>query len=142
MGTKNNTRMKIFMDNFHKNYSDAYCNKNEDDSNKCVKYNGSRSNDKMMLPLLEELRDYLQADNDEYVVDYNETNVDINPEEDDDDNGEHNFLTNWTFKNKFIKDCKPRPELKVEVICPEGYVGQNYLKVYFVHLLFFLFFFF
>ena len=96
----------------------------------------------MMLPLLEELRDYLQADNDEYIVNNNETNVDINPEEDDDDDGEHNFLTNWTFKNKFIKDCKPRPEVKVEVICPEGYVGQNYLKVYFVHLLLFLFFFF
>ena len=140
MGVKNNTRMTMFIDNFHKKYSDAYCNKNEDNSNKCVKYNGSRSNDKMILPLLEELRDYLQADNDEYVVVNNETNVDINPDADDDDDGENNFLTNWTLNNRFIKYCKPRPEVKVRVICPEGYERQNYLKVYFLHLLLFLFF--
>ena len=92
----------------------------------------------MIRPLLEELRDYLQADNDEYVVYNNETNVDIEPEIDVDDEQEINYLSNWTYNKKFIKDCKVRPEVKVEVICPKGYVGQNFIRFYFVYL-FFLF---
>ena len=141
-GIKNNTEMDIFINNFHAKYSNAYCNKNENDkSNKCVRYDGSRSNDKMVLPLLAELRDYLQADNDEYLVVNNETNVDINPDIDYDDDGEHNFITNWTLNHKFIKNCKPRPEVKIEVICPEGYIGQNYIEfcfIYFILLLLFI----
>ena len=138
-GEKNNTQMDIFMSNFHQKYSEAYCNKKED-RKKCIRYNGSRSNDKMVLPLLEELRDYLQADNDEYLVINNETNIDINPDVGYDDEGEQNFLTNWTLEHKFIKECKPRPEIKVEVICPEGYISQSYIKVIFICLLFYLFF--
>ena len=103
-------------------------------------YNGTRSNDKMVLPLLEELRDYLQADNDEYLVVLNETNVDINPDVLTDDDGENNYLTNWTINHKFFKDCKPRPEVKVEVICPEGYIYQNHIKLSFVYLFFFVLF--
>ena len=45
----------------------AYCNKKQD-KKKCVRYNGAQGNDKMVKPLLEELADYLQADNDEYQV--------------------------------------------------------------------------
>ena len=138
-GEKNNTQMDIFMSNFHQKYSEVYCNKKED-GKKCIRYNGSRSNDKMILPLLEELRDYLQADNDEYLVINNETNIDINPDVGFDDEGEQNFLTKWTIEHKFIKECKPRPEIKVEVICPEGYISQSYSKVIFIYLLFYLFF--
>ena len=138
-GEKNNTQMDLFMSNFHQKYSQVYCNKNED-GKKCIRYNGARSNDKLVLPLLEELRDYLQADNDEYLVRNNETNVDINPDVGYDDIDEQNFLTNWTLNHKFIKNCKPRPEIKVEVICPEGYVSQSYIKVIFIYLLFYLFF--
>ena len=137
-GPKNNTEMNIFMSNFHSRYSDAYCNKKEE-GKKCVMYNGTRGNDKMVLPLMEELRDYLQADNDEYLVVNNESNVDINPDEEDDDDGENQFLANWTDNGKFIKDCKPRPEVKVEVICPEGYVGQNHIEFYFIYVLLFFF---
>ena len=138
-GEKNNTQMDLFMSNFHQKYSQVYCNKNED-GKKCIRYNGARSNDKLVLPLLEELRDYLQADNDEYLVRHNETNVDINPDVGYNDIDEQNFLTNWTLNHKFIKNCKPRPEIKVEVICPEGYVSQSYIKVIFIYLLFYLFF--
>ena len=138
-GEKNNTQMDLFMSNFHQKYSQVYCNKNED-GKKCIRYNGARSNDKLVLPLLEELRDYLQADNDEYLVRNNETNVDINPDVGYNDIDEQNFLTNWTLNHKFIKNCKPRPEIKVEVICPEGYVSQSYIKVIFIYLLFYLFF--
>ena len=138
-GQKNNTQMDHFMSNFHQKYSEAYCNKKED-IKKCVRYNGARSKDKMVLPLLEELRDYLQADNDEYQVINNETNVDINPDVGYDDEGEQELLTNWTIDRKFIKECKQRPEIKVEVICPEGYVSQSYIKVIFIYLLLNLFF--
>ena len=138
-GRKNNTKMNNFMSNFHQKYSDYYCNKKEDQK-KCVRYSGTRGNDKMLLPLMEELRDYLQADNDEYIVFNNETNVDINPDFVDEDEGENAYLTNWTLNNKFIKDCKPRPEVKVEVICPEGYVDQTYIKFYFLYLGFLLLF--
>ena len=132
-GPKNNTEMNIFMSNFHSRYSSAYCNKKEE-GQKCVMYNGTRGNDKMILPLLEELRDYLQADNDEYLVVNNESNVDISPEEDDEDEGESNFLTNWTINHKFIKHCKERPEVKIQVICPEGYQGENHIKFYFIYV--------
>ena len=136
-GVKNNTEMDIFIKNFHKKYSDAYCNKNED-GRKCVMYNGTRANDKMILPLFEELRDYLQADNDEYLVVNNQTNVDINPDAEDEDDGENSFLTNWTINHKFIKHCKPRPEVKIEVICPEGYEFQKYIN-FSIGFLFFFF---
>ena len=136
-GVKNNTEMNIFLSNFHQRYSNAYCNKKED-TNKCVMYNGTRGNDKMILPLLEELRDYLQADNDEYLVVNNETNVDISPEGEDEDEGENTFLSNWTLNHKFLKKCKERPEVKIEVICPEGYIGQNYIKFYLSYLCIFL----
>ena len=105
----------------------------------CVRYTGTRSNDKMLMPLLEELRDYLQADNDEYVVYNNETNVDIEPEIDSDDDQEFNYMTNWTYNRQFIKNCTDRPEVKVQVICPEGYETQNYIQYNFVFLIFLLF---
>lgn len=137
-GPKNNTEMNIFMTNFHKKYSDAYCNKNEE-GKKCVMYNGTRGNDKMVKPLLDELRDYLQADNDEYLVVNNETNVDINPDEDDDDFGENTYLDSWVINHKTVKNCTERPEVKVDVLCPKGYQDQKYIKVYFFYLLFFVF---
>ena len=139
-GVKNNTRMNHFVHNFHQKYSDAYCNKNEGNNmQECVRYTGTRSNDKMLMPLLEELRDYLQADNDEYVVYNNETNVDIEPEIDSDDDQEFNYMTNWTYNRQFIKNCTDRPEVKVQVICPEGYETQNYIQYNFVFLIFLLF---
>ena len=134
-GAKNNTEMDIFINSFHKNYSNAYCNKKEHDKgHNCIRYDGSRANDKMVLPLLEDLRDYLQADNDEYLVVNNETNIDINPDVGYDDEGEHIFISNWTLNHKLIKHCKPRPEVKIEVICPEGYIGHNYIKIKFYYL--------
>ena len=136
-GPKNNTEMNIFMSNFHKKYSDAYCNKNEE-GNKCVMYNGTRGNDKMVMPLLEELKDYLQADNDEYLVVNNETNVDINPDGDEDDDGESTYLTNWTINHKFIKNCTKRPTVIVEVNCSSDYNGQIFIKYSSIHLFLFL----
>ena len=66
-GAKNATRFNTWIAGFHSGYADAYCNKKQD-RKKCIRYNGARANDKMVLPLLEELRDYLQADSDEYIV--------------------------------------------------------------------------
>ncbi len=128
IGAKNTTQFNDFMSKFHSKYSDSYCNKKEDDK-KCLLYYSSRSNDKMIKPLLEELRDYLQADSDEYEVVNNESNVDINPETDEDD-GANTFLSNWTWNKKFIKACKQRPTVSVDVICPSNYEITTNLKIH------------
>lgn len=124
-GQKNNTEFNAFVENFQKNYAEAYCNKKQD-KKKCVRYNGAQGNDKMVKPLLEELADYLQADNDEYQVEINETNIDINPDETDDD-GNSTYLTEWKIGNITVK-CKPRPNVSVTVECPDGYVYQEFIN--------------
>ena len=124
-GKKNTTQFNEFMSGFHKNYSNAYCNKKEE-GKKCIKYNGTRANDKMVRPLLIELADYLQADNDTYIVYYNNTNVDIDTEEDEED-GSSTFLDQWIKDDKVIKNCTQRPNVTVYVECPPGYVYQEFL---------------
>ena len=124
-GKKNTTQFNDFMTGFHKNYSDAYCNKKEE-GKKCIKYNGTRANDKMVKPLLDELAAYLQADNDTYVIFYNNTNVDIDTEEDEED-GSSTFQDKWIKDDKFIKNCIERPKVYVSVECPPGYVFQEFL---------------
>jgi len=125
-GQKNNTEFTDFVENFQKNYAEAYCNKKQD-KKKCVRYNGAQGNDKMVKPLLEELADYLQADNDEYQVEINETNIDINPDESDDD-GNSTYLTYWNLGNNTIKNCLARPNVSVKVECPKGYVYQEFIN--------------
>lgn len=132
-GVKNVSQFNEFIENFQKNYADAYCNKKED-KNKCIRYNGARANDKMVKPLLDELADYLQADNDEYKVINNETNVDINPDEDDDD-GESTFLDHWKKGNRTIKNCTQRPIVEVTIECPKGYVHQEFINFKFITIL-------
>ena len=129
MGQKNNTQFNEFMSGFHKNYSNAYCNKKEE-GKKCIKYNGTRANDKMVKPLLDELINYLQADNENetYTINYNNSNVDIILEEDDDD-GSNTFLDAWLDDDEktIIKNCSARPEVVVNIECPPGYVFQEFL---------------
>jgi hypothetical protein len=124
-GQKNNTEFNLFVENFQKKYAEAYCNKKQD-KKKCVRYNGAQGNDKMVKPLLEELADYLQADNDEYQVEINETNIDINPDESDDD-GSSTYLESWKINNQTI-NCSARPNVSVTVECPDGYVYQEFIN--------------
>ena len=124
-GKKNTTQFNEFMNGFHKNYSNAYCNKKEE-GKKCIKYNGTRANDKMVKPLMDELAAYLQADNDTYVIFYNNTNVEIDTEQDEED-GSSTFLDKWIKDEKVIKNCTKRPEVFISVECPDGYVYQEFL---------------
>ena len=133
VGVKNSSQFTEFVENFQKNYANAYCNKKEE-KQKCIRYDGARANDKMVKPLLDELTDYLQADNDEYKVVNNETNVDINPDEDD-DNGENSFLDHWDFGNKTYKNCTARPIVEVFVECPDGYVYQEFISFKLIKIL-------
>ena len=123
-GQKNVTQFNEFVAVFQKNYAEVYCNKKQD-RNKCIRYNGARSNDKMIKPLLDELADYLQADNDEYKVVNNETNVDINPDEDVDENS--TLVYEWKIGNQTIP-CRERPNISVTVECPENYVYQEFIN--------------
>ena len=136
-GAKNTTRFNSWLTGFHQGYSDAYCNKKQDRNKKCIRYDGARSNDKMIRPLLEELRDYLQADNDEYIVVNNESNVDINPDAEDEE-GASTYVPNFIVNGKVVKPCKPRPNITITVECPEGYVGQNYINFYFLYMVIFI----
>lgn len=137
LGAKNNTMMNAFVTKYHSDYAADYCNKKEDE-NKCIKYSGAHANDKMVLPLLKELRDYLQADSDEYVVVNNESNVDINPDTDEDD-GTSSFLGNWTVNGRLIKKCKDRPNVTVDIQCPPGYKKANYVNINFIYYIFVMF---
>ena len=132
-GVKNSTQFTEFVENFQKNYANAYCNKKEE-GKKCIRFDGTRANDKMVKPLLDELTDYLQADNDEYKVVNNETNVDINPDEDDDD-GESTFLDHWNLGNNQTKLCLERPKVEVTIECPEGYVYQEFVNFKLIKIL-------
>lgn len=138
-GVKNSTQFTEFVENFQKNYANAYCNKKEE-RQKCIRYDGARANDKMIKPLLDELVDYLQADNDEYKVKNNESNVDINPDEED-DIGENTFLDKWvlginsTNNQTITKDCKPRPKVKITVLCPDGYNYQEFVNFKLIKIL-------
>ena len=132
-GVKNSTQFTEFVENFQKNYANAYCNKKEE-GKKCIRFDGTRANDKMVKPLLDELADYLQADNDEYKVVNNETNVDINPDEDDDD-GESTFLDHWNLGNNQTKLCLERPKVEVTIECPEGYVYQEFVNFKLIKIL-------
>ena len=137
-GAKNTTRFNSWLTGFHQGYSDAYCNKKQDRNKKCIRYEGAQSNDKMVRPLLEELRDYLQADNDEYIVVNNESNVDINPDTEDDE-GSSTYLENFTDSNgKSLRPCLARPNITISIECPEGYVSQNYIKVYCLYMILFI----
>ena len=124
-GKKNTTLFNEFMSGFHRNYSNVYCNKKEE-GKKCIKYNGTRANDKMVKPLMDELSSYLQADNDTYFVFYNNTNVEIDTEEGEED-GSSTFLDGWYKDDVLIKRCKERPKVSVFVECPPGYVYQEFL---------------
>ena len=134
-GKKNNTQFNEFMSGFHKNYSKAYCNKKEE-GKKCIKYNGTRANDKMVKPLLDELVSYLQADNEFYNSNYNNTNVIIDIEDDEED-GSSTFQECWMKNDHCIKNCTQRPNVSVQVECPEGFNFHEFLK--FNKILFFIF---
>ena len=139
-GVKNDTQFKEFVSKFHANYTEAYCGKKEE-GNKCIKYDGSRANDKMVKPLLDELADHLQADNDEYVINDNESNVDINPDEEDESDGEDKYLEAWKDDNgTIIKNCSEMPKVKVTVECPDGYEYQEFINIKLIKLLLFIFF--
>ena len=135
-GQKNVTQFNEFVAKFQKDYAEVYCNKKQD-KNKCIRYNGARSNDKMIKPLLDELADYLQADNDEYKVVNNETNVDINPEEENiDDNS--TIVYYWKLPNSNdSKSCIPIEPISVTVECPENYVYQEFINFKLIKLIFF-----
>ena len=135
LGPKTNEEYSTYVVNNCKEFVDDICtgqknntefNLLKQDKKKCVRYNGAQGNDKMVKPLLEELADYLQADNDEYQVEINETNIDINPDESDDD-GSSTYLESWKINNHTI-NCSARPNVSVTVECPDGYVYQEFIN--------------
>ena len=58
-----------------------YCNKL--DKGKCLMYNGTKSNNAMVRPLLQDLVGYLHIDEPDYVFDQSDDVVDINPDNED-----------------------------------------------------------
>ena len=119
-----------FTEAFYRNYSTDYCNKESGDG-KCIMYNGTRSNNAMIRPLLKDLIDYLHIDDTNYDSDLGDGGIiEIDPD------AEENIKELW---NK-TTNCTDIPKVNFEVICPSSYVYGNYLKMnlYSVSILIFI----
>ena len=111
-----------FTNAFYRNYSEEYCNKFE--KGKCLMYNGTKSNNAMVRPLLQDLIGYLHIDEPDYVFDQSDDVVDINP--DDEDTITERWPTGF---------CKDIPKISSDIVCPSSYVYGNYVKVYYIILI-------
>ena len=106
-----------FTNSFYRNYSEEYCNKL--DKGKCLMYNGTKSNNAMVRPLLQDLVGYLHIDEPDYVFDQSDDVVDINPDNED------------TITDKWPTGyCKDIPKISLNIVCPNSYVNGNYIKLY------------
>ena len=103
----------------------------ESGDGKCIMYNGTRSNNAMIRPLLKDLIDYLHIDDTNYDSDLGDGGIiEIDPD------AEENIKELW---NK-TTICTDIPKVNFEVICPSSYVYGNYLKMnlYSVSILIFI----
>ena len=106
-----------FTNSFYRNYSEEYCNKLNKE--KCLMYNGTKSNNAMVRPLLQDLVGYLHIDEPDYVFDQSDDVVDINPDNED------------TITDKWPTGyCKDIPKISLNIVCPNSYVNGNYIKLY------------
>ena len=96
---------------------EEYCNKL--DKGKCLMYNGTKSNNAMVRPLLQDLVGYLHIGEPDYVFDQSDDVVDINPDNED------------TITDKWPTGyCKDIPKISLNIVCPNSYVKGNYIKLY------------
>lgn len=104
-----------FTRSFYRNYTSDLCLKEV--KGQCVKYNGTRSNNAMLRPLLIDLIGYLHIDEPNYVLKEDNDLVDFNP--DDEEQITDKWPTNF---------CKPIPIIDFQIICPSNYVFGEFLK--------------
>lgn len=121
-----------FTEAFYRNYSTDYCNKESSDG-KCIMYNGTRSNNAMIRPLLKDLIDYLHIDE----PNYNDTDLGDGGLIEIDPDAEENIRELWNETTT----CGEIPKVNFEVICPSTYEYGNYIKMnlYSVNILLFLY---
>lgn len=112
---KDTKYMNTFIKSFYRNYSEEYCNKQS--GGKCLMYNGTRSNNAMVRPLLLELIDYLHIDDSNY-------NYTIDDIIETDPDSEDTITDPWPTNS-----CSSIPEVKIDVICPSTYKSGNFLSV-------------
>ena len=112
---KDKTYFQTFTESFYRAYSTEYCNKESGDG-KCIMYNGTRSNNAMVRPLLKDLIDYLHIDEPNYETEIGDGIIEIDPD------GEESIKELW-------KNCEEIPKVNFEVICPSSYVYGNYISI-------------
>ena len=117
-----------FTQSFYRNYSSDYCNK-ADSGGKCISYNGTRSNNAMVRPLIQDLIGYLHIDEPDYVFEQDEL-LDVNP--DDEETVTEKWPTGY---------CSDIPKVNFEVICPDSYQSCQFITFSIVTLVCILFYF-
>ena len=111
---KDTEYMNTFIKSFYRNYSEEFCNKHS--GGKCLMYNGTRSNNAMVRPLLLELIDYLHIDDPNYNYTMDDI-IDFDPDSEE------------KIQEKWNVTCSPIPEVKIDIICPESYKSGIFLSV-------------
>ena len=93
------------------------------------KYNGTRSNNAMVRPLIQDLIGYLHIDEPDYVFEQDEL-LDFNPDD------EETITEKWPTGY-----CSDIPKVNFEVICPDSYQSCQFITFSIVTLVCILFYF-
>ena len=100
-----------------------------DSGGKCISYNGTRSNNAMVRPLIQDLIGYLHIDEPDYVFKQDEL-LDLNPDD------EETITEKWPTGY-----CSDIPKVNFEVICPDSYQSCQFITFSIVTLVCILFYF-
>lgn len=106
-----------FTQSFFRSYSQDYCNKKSKDD-KCIMYNGTRSNNAMVRPLLKDLIDYLHIDDPDYKFEASDDVVEFNPDE------EETIRERWPNNT-----CTDIPKVSFDIVCPTKYQSGHYIHI-------------
>ena len=106
-----------FTQSFYRYSSSDYCNKKSGDD-KCIMYNGTRSNNAMVRPLLKDLIDYLHIDDPDYVFNSTDDVIEFNPDQ------EETIRERWP-----ANFCVDIPKVSFDIVCPTKYKSGNYVQI-------------
>lgn len=105
-----------FTRSYFRNITFEYCNKM--DKGKCLMYNGTKSNNAMIRPLVQDIIGYLHIDEPDYVFSQDDDVVDINPDEDT------SFESGWDTSK-----LTETPTISFDIVCPDSYISSSYISI-------------
>ena len=81
-------------------------------------YNGTKSNNAMIRPLVQDIIGYLHIDEPDYVFSQDDDVVDINPAEDT------SFESGWDTSK-----LTETPTISFDIVCPDSYISSSYISI-------------